>query len=135
MKYIKIPETVKVTHLANNKPIVDPEGNQITVSFKDFIIDRLSEDGVFGKDGAAIRSQMKIIAAVDKADGYLQLEDEDYTRLMKAVDSPSKPYNATIARCFWEPFHSALTHESIEVEPADEDKPANGKVVKQKRAN
>ncbi len=108
MKYIKVPEDVKLTTW-HGEPINESNGEQSIIKFKDFVIGRLM-DAKFSKDMSTILRAIEIKSRVDKMETELALEDVDWKLLNDVTESPSpqQQYNPNISHCLV-PFFMAVT--------------------------
>lgn len=108
-KYLKIPNPVTLVNMVNNKPLtenIDVDGNvtddpkaavkQVPsiMSFRRFIVSSILVDQRFGKTAADIISAAEIRKVIDNAkDGdVVELEKDDWQRLVDVIDNPTNPY-------------------------------------------
>lgn len=101
MKYIKVPDSVKLTNLFGES-FKDQDENDAELTCQQFILQRLS-DAKFGQGLESVMSSSQIKKAVDSSDNsdVIQLETKDWELLVTAVKEPSPGnlYNTTIAHC------------------------------------
>lgn len=95
MKTIKIPETVTLKN-PDDSPILDGNGNPVTISFKSFVSTVLLIDPKFGKGMADILSAVEIKQKLSAATDTLELDTTDWERLKTVADEPSASYNPVI---------------------------------------
>lgn len=95
MKKISIPQNVELVDLSGN-PVRDNSGAQVTVSFRDFVVNTLLTDPKFGKGMAEILSAVEIKGKVSAATTELELDNSDYERLLSIANEPSNPYNPAV---------------------------------------
>ncbi len=115
MKYIKVPESVKLTNWYGEE-MKGQDGSPAVISFREFILGRLM-DPKLSKDMSTILRAFEIKTRAEKMSEYLMLEDADYALLSDVVSSPSPqaPYNSLISHCLV-PFFKAVT-EATSIEP------------------
>ena len=87
MKYMKMVDNVKLIDVFDKK-IVDEGGKSLEISFKEFILGRLS-DPQFSKGMDMVMSAFQIKQAVNRGNGSLELETSDWKHLVEAVKNPS----------------------------------------------
>jgi hypothetical protein len=70
-----------------------PEGGQQTMDYKGQLqhIMRMATDPQRGADIDEIRHSLRVIDALDKADGFVELEDADYEFMVKKVRAARFP--------------------------------------------
>jgi hypothetical protein len=115
MKYIKVPEDVKLTTWSG-EVMKDQSGEQAVITFKDFVVGRLM-DPKFSKDMSTILRAVEIKGRLEKMEKVLMLEDIDFELLADATRSPSPQYsyNPAISHCLVA-YLKAIT-EASSVEP------------------
>jgi len=95
MKYIVSVESVDLMAL-NGDPILDEHENQAKMTFKQFVLNRLTEP-LFGKTYEDVLSATRVRQCLDEFDGVLALETADWERLVKTVKAPEGAYNPLVA--------------------------------------
>lgn len=99
MKYMKVLPSIKLTNFFG-EAFKDENGEEVFVSFKSFILQRLS-DPKFSKNMDLIMSAVQIKNAVDAVEegGELALETSDWNNLVDVIKEPSPqtPYNPLMA--------------------------------------
>ena len=92
MKTITVPETI-LLHDSNGLPVLDRDGNPVSVSFKQFVTGTLLVDPKFGKTMADILSAVEIKRKVADATDKLELDNSDWEKLNAVAAEPSAGYN------------------------------------------
>lgn len=118
MKYIEIPAEVALVAVTGEK-VVNNTGDQLKVSFKEFVLGRLTEKS-FGAGMDSVLSAVKIRDLVEEANGTLELEDSDWNRLRVAVKQGT--YDPRLAYCLI-PHMEAVEKASSE-DPNKKEEPA-----------
>lgn len=90
MKKITIPQSIEL------EDIKDANGNKVVIEFKDFVGKTLLADPKFGKAMADILSAVEIKSKLSAGDGVLELDNEDYEKLLSVAAEPSNAYNPVI---------------------------------------
>jgi len=111
MKYIMVPGDIKLTSWSGDE-MKDSDGNQASITFKDFIIGRLM-DPKFSKDMSTILRAVEIKGKGSKMGKILALEDVDFELLADTTrhPSPNYSYNPAISHCLV-PYLKAITEAS-----------------------
>lgn len=87
MKYVKVLDDIKLVDLNDNE--VAPEGKQLEISFKDFVLGRLS-DPKFAKSMDMVFSALQIKQSLKDLEGdVLVLDTSDWQNLLEVVKEPS----------------------------------------------
>jgi hypothetical protein len=109
VRYIPIQPDIALTNIEGD-PVNNEKGDQITISFKRFVLARLmNPQFTQTMDGVLVAVQIK--QAVEAATDVIEIETEDWKRLVEATKSPHGGYNAQVAHCL-APFMKAITEAS-----------------------
>ena len=111
MKYILLQEPVSLVNtfgqqLYKREQDESQEAQPASVTFKDFLYQRLA-DPKMSKSIDTLRATLRIKEAVDKAEKFVELNDDDWFLLSETVKEPTTPYNPTFGYCLL-PFINAV---------------------------
>lgn len=87
MKIIEIPkEEVQTTYFEHNPERQIIQRVTLKRDFKGFLLDAINGNQLFGKGAVNIRRGVKILDAIESANGTIALEDDLYSALKDSVE-------------------------------------------------
>lgn len=96
MKTITIPSDVVLKN-ADETPALDPNGQAVVFTFKDFLTKTVLLDPKFGSGMMSILAAVDMKNQLDKGGVDLHVEDTHWDKLMEVIMSPSSSFNPLIA--------------------------------------
>lgn len=93
---ITIPQPITLLDL-DGKIVFDEKGNPSVVSFRQFVTTVLLSDPKFGRTMADILSAVEIKNRLAEAVETLELDKEDWKKLLAVTEEPSVGYNTVVA--------------------------------------
>jgi hypothetical protein len=116
MKYIKLePKEVQLTNLTG-VVVKDEYGEHITVTFKNFLLERLVDD-TFTKGAKSLMLAFDIKQAIDRADTVLVLENDQYSTLKSVLESPKHSFGHGLVAHSYVPFIKAFLEKATDTDP------------------
>lgn len=122
MKYMRVPDPVKLTDV-NDTRIVDDSGKDLEITFKQFVVGRLS-DPKFSTNMDMIMSAVAVKTAVKEAEnGVMVMDTADWRNLVDVVRNPSpqNPYNPLFALNLLPFMHTVVNAKDSKEELEQED--------------